>query len=130
MKLFFDGGFRPTTKKAAFGWVLLDKHDDVVHKRAKMLPPKTTINEAEYSGLIDGLKYLNENRIDDVKIFGDSLLVVNQLKGSYRVKAKNLEKYHKKAKELIGKRQITWIKRTENELADTECDRVLDATED
>ncbi|MBZ4283886.1 reverse transcriptase-like protein, partial [Streptococcus pneumoniae] len=89
---------------------------------AKMLPPKTTINEAEYSGLIDGLKYLNENRIDDVKIFGDSLLVVNQLKGSYRVKAKNLEKYHKKAKELIGKRQITWIKRTENELADTECD--------
>lgn len=110
--------------------MLVDKHDEVVHKRAKRLPPKTTINEAEYSELIDGLKYLNENRLDDVKIFGDSLLVVNQLKGKYGVKAENLMKYHAMAKRLIGKRQIAWIKRDANKLADTECDKLLDAAED
>ncbi len=130
MKLFFDGGFRPATRKAACSWVLLHEDGVVAEKRAKLLPPKTTINEAEYSGLIDGLEYLNENHIDDVKIFGDSLLVVNQLKGDFNVKAKNLKKYHERAKKLIGKRQIKWIEREENELADTECDKLLDAAED
>ena len=131
MKLFFDGGFRPATGKAAYAWVLVDEHDEVVHKRAKMLPPKTTINEAEYSGLIDGLEYINENRIDDVNtVLGDSLLVVNQLKGDFKVKAKNLKKYHERAKKLIGKRTIKWIERKENDLADAECDKLLDAAED
>ena len=43
----------------------------------------STNNQAEYQALIKGLELLKEVRADVVQIFGDSLLVINQLAGSY-----------------------------------------------
>jgi len=40
-------------------------------------------NQAEYQALIKGLKLLKEVHVDAVEIFGDSMLVINQLVGSY-----------------------------------------------
>jgi len=43
----------------------------------------STNNQAEYQALIKGLELLKEVHADTVEIFGDSLLVINQLARSY-----------------------------------------------
>jgi len=43
----------------------------------------STNNEAEYQALIKGLELLKEVHADAVEIFEDSMLVINQLVGSY-----------------------------------------------
>ena len=43
----------------------------------------STNNQAEYQALIKGLELLREVHVDAVEIFGDPMLVINQLAGSY-----------------------------------------------
>jgi len=47
------------------------------------LLPHQQINQAEYQALIKGLELLREVHADAVEIFEDSMLVINQLAGSY-----------------------------------------------
>jgi len=43
----------------------------------------STNNQAEYQALIKGLELLKEVHTNAVEIFGDSMLVINQLAGVY-----------------------------------------------
>jgi ribonuclease HI len=43
----------------------------------------STNNQTEYQALIKRLKLLREIRVDAVEIFGDSMLVINQLAKIY-----------------------------------------------
>ena len=45
-----------------------------------------TNNQAEYQALLKGIRLLQEIGADAVEIFGDSMLVVNQLIGIYECK--------------------------------------------
>jgi ribonuclease HI len=49
-----------------------------------------TNNEAEYLGLIYGLKTANGLGIKNLCVYGDSQLVVSQLEGNFKVRAQNL----------------------------------------
>jgi len=63
---------------------------------------KHTNNEAEYIGLINALDAVEQipgwNKFDKIVFHLDSLLVINQMKGIYLVKAKELELLHAIAK--------------------------------
>lgn len=59
---------------------------------------KNTNNEAEYIGLIIGLEEAINMGIQELYVEGDSLLVIKQMKGEYKVKAENLYKLYEKAK--------------------------------
>jgi len=48
----------------------------------------STNNQAEYQALIKGLELLKEVHVDAVEIFGNSMLVINQLAGSYECEVK------------------------------------------
>jgi len=61
----------------------------------------STNNQAEYQALIKGLELLREVRADAVEIFGDSMLVINQLAGSYECRSKVLITYHEKSMQLL-----------------------------
>jgi len=58
----------------------------------------TTNNVAEYSGLIEALTLAREEGADEVEIVSDSLLLVNQMLGKYRVKHANLIPLYQKAR--------------------------------
>lgn len=72
-------------------------------------PECETSNEAEYTALIRGLQYLLadwlpiEPEYCQLVIMGDSKLVLNQITGEYRVRAKNLVPFREKAVELCSK---------------------------
>ena len=53
-------------------------------------------NEAKYEGLKAGLQYINDNYISCYRLYirGDSSLVLNQLKGSWKVRKNSNLKQH------------------------------------
>jgi ribonuclease HI len=61
---------------------------------------KYTNNHAEYAGLILGLQQAFEMNIQNLHVEGDSLLVINQMKGIYKCKSPNLMDLYDKAKVL------------------------------
>ena len=88
-----------------------------------------TNNEAEYQALIDGLKAVAEWKPDRLEIYLDSKLVVEQMKGSYRVKKPELKRKYDEAKKLLGgfsEVVIAYNERESNRGADDLANRALD----
>ena len=61
-------------------------------KAYKILFPCTN-NIAEYEALINGMKIAAEWRVDQLNIFGDSQLTINQVNDVYQKKDKKLIPY-------------------------------------
>ena len=61
----------------------------------------TTNNVAEYAGLIEALTVARDEGATEVEVVSDSLLLVNQMLGKYRVKHPNLIPLYDKAKRLV-----------------------------
>ena len=82
---------------------------------------KETNNMAEYAGLILGMKEAVHRNIRKIAIKGDSLLVIKQMRGEYKVKSENLLESFAQAKKLEKDFEvITYdhVYRTENKRAD------------
>ncbi len=83
----------------------------------------STNNVAEYTALVKALQWLLENNLGSTKVEvkSDSQLIVNQLRGVYKVKAKRIISLYKQALLLKSKFQdiqIKWVPREENREAD------------
>ncbi|KAK3004298.1 hypothetical protein RJ639_018394 [Escallonia herrerae] len=79
-------------------------------------------NEAEYEFVIAGLELALQIPIIELTIYGDSQLVVKQLRGEYTVRRTNLVPYHERANQLLSqfrKVQIFHIRRGVNARADS-----------
>ncbi|NWF94755.1 MAG: ribonuclease HI family protein [Candidatus Thorarchaeota archaeon] len=128
--LFFDGACEPKNPGgvASYGYALdesgqlLQKGDGVVGEG-----PAMTNNVAEYHGLIVGLEVASKRLRagDELRVVGDSQLVIRQMRGEYKVSASRLVPLHRKAKELVSalskkgvKVSFEWVAREENEVAD------------
>lgn len=88
-----------------------------------------TNNEAEYQALIEGLKAVTELTPDRLEIYVDSKLVVEQVKGGYKVKKAELQPLHRRAKELLdgfAEVAIEHVERERNKGADALANRALD----
>ena len=59
------------------------EHLDLKVRYAVKLKYNTTNNVAEYEALLTGLKLAIEVRVEHLKVYSDSQLVVNQVKGTY-----------------------------------------------
>jgi ribonuclease HI len=83
----------------------------------------STNNVAEYTALVKALQWLLENNLGGAKveIKSDSQLIVNQLRGDYKVKAKRIISLYKQVLLLKSKFQdiqIRWVPREKNREAD------------
>lgn len=129
VEIYADGGSRGNPGPSASGYVIKTKEGDVVHSENKYLGI-TTNNQAEYHALIIALEWCLKHNVLDVSIFLDSMLVVNQIKGVFKVKNRDLFALNETAKTLIRKfrkHTITHIPRELNRLADAEVNKALDA---
>jgi len=110
VKLYFDGASKGNNIKsedsiAGCGYCI--KYDDISktpYGGYKFLGNATN-NEAEYKGLIYGLQLLLKavDSIDELKVYGDSKLVIEQMKGSWKVNAHNLVPLWQEAQMLTKK---------------------------
>jgi len=63
---------------------------------------ETTNNVAEYTAVIEGLAQAAELGARSVTLRSDSLLLISQLTGRYRVKAPHLQPLHRRARSIAA----------------------------
>jgi probable phosphoglycerate mutase len=95
--LHFDGGSRGNPGPAAFGYVL-DRPNGERLAAAGGAIGVATNNVAEYRGLIEGMRHAGELGVRRLTVHGDSKLVIEQMKGAWRVRAEGLLGLHDEAR--------------------------------
>lgn len=127
--LFADGGARGNPGPAAGGAVLVAEDGRVLAERGEYLGTATN-NVAEYTGLIVGLeeaRRLGTVTMLDVRM--DSLLVVQQMRGVWKIKHPGLRPLALRAGALLAQfpqRTVEHVPRDLNHLADAVVNRILD----
>lgn len=127
-----DGGCRDNPGPGAWGGVI--RKPDEIQEVAGFLTHCTN-NQAEYRALeavcLTILGYPPEERPQQIQIFSDSQLVVNQINGAWRVNDLILP-FYKTAVAAFRRLRVTcsvtltWVRRDENSAPDALCNRVMD----
>lgn len=128
VKIFSDGGSRGNPGPSAAGYVVLDMEDNVLVDEGIYLGV-TTNNLAEYAGLKFALEACQKMGVKQVHAYLDSLLVVNQMKGIFKVKNRELWPVHDAVVKLTGQfDRVTFkhVPREFNKLADKAVNRAMD----
>ncbi len=100
--MYVDGSSRGNPGPSGIGVLIYDADNRDLPIRTVCTPiGKTTNNKAEYEALIEGLLTVLQMRLDDIAIFSDSNLVVNQVVGDWKVNEDRLLKFRDKARELM-----------------------------
>lgn len=129
--LYFDGACEPVNPggTASYGVVIM-QGKKILYQSSKLFKPKkgkekeTSNNVAEYSGFTDALHWLRENNLNkkEIQVFGDSMLVINQMFGDWKIRKGFYKPIAILAKEMISQSfpKITgsWIPREKNDIAD------------
>lgn len=126
--LHFDGSCEPYNPggRIGYGFVVKDRASGtVIHSDFGGVDfhPDNSNNVAEYMALCFALKWLRQNghAKNKIRVYGDSMLVVNQMNGDWSIKE---GRYKKTAiectKEIKAFSDISfkWIRREENAEAD------------
>jgi ribonuclease HI len=92
-----DGGARGNPGPAGFGAVIEDPGGRVAARLSRYLGRQTN-NYAEYAGLLAALEWALENGVKWLKVVADSELMVNQMKGLYKVSSPTLRPLWQEAK--------------------------------
>jgi len=92
-----DGGSRGNPGPAGYGAVIEDPKGRVVARLSEYLGRQTN-NYAEYQALLAVLKWANENGTKYLRVVSDSELMVNQMKGRYKVASPGLRPLWEEAK--------------------------------
>lgn len=135
LMVYCDGGARGNPGPAAIGFLVYKDGRALI--KDKKLIGRTTNNVAEYRAVIEALAWLLKNlkgNFSQAKFYIDSLLIVNQLNGLYKIKdaklralivqAKGLEQELRKEKKLEV--VYTYISREKNFQADRLVNLALD----
>jgi ribonuclease HI len=127
--IFSDGGSRGNPGPSAAGYVILNPQQEVIAEGGEYLGI-TTNNQAEYHGVRIGLERAIELKYKRVDFKIDSMLVVNQMKGFYKIKNRELWPIHERIRELMkqfDKVTFNHVAREFNQLADGMVNKTLDA---
>lgn len=100
--LQFDGLSEPNPGASSGGAVLFAPDGKVVFEAGEFIPHATN-NQAEYSGLILGLSHTKSfpNAAANLRIEGDSQLIINQVTGKWKIKNDVLKALHSSVLEIL-----------------------------
>ncbi|XP_016173638.1 uncharacterized protein LOC107616157 [Arachis ipaensis] len=117
--LFVDGASNPQGSGAG---ILLESSDGIVIEHSLRFSFKASNNQAEYEALIAGLRLAIDLHVNILKVYCDSLLVVQQVNHSFQTKDQILLKYLDIVRKLLNdfsNIEVIHIPREQNHRADT-----------
>jgi ribonuclease HI len=117
--LFFDGSM--CSQRQGIGCLIVSSHG-VEYELSIWLEFECTNNQAKYEALLTGLETLVELGVLHAKVFGDSNLVVQQIKGESQCFDGRLNEYREECLHLLNqfeKVSVGYIPREENTKANT-----------
>ncbi len=129
--VYCDGGSRGNPGPAAIGAVVLDPSTDPPTRVAEVSETIgiTTNNVAEYQALIAGLVAAAPLRAHRVRVRADSLLMIKQVAGEFRVRQPHLKPLHARVKELLRAYDEVDLQHVRREL-NTDADALVNAALD
>ncbi|HEV7300588.1 MAG TPA: ribonuclease HI family protein [Tepidisphaeraceae bacterium] len=137
-KLWFDGLCEPVNPGGGLGMgyhLVMHNGQERSSGYALHPAPENTNNQAEYMALMSGLTAVTElarlnAKPDQLEIYGDSMLVINQLNGRWQCKSPVMAGLRDECLKELAKVwsdrwwSATWIPRDQNERADAVSRRV------
>ncbi len=124
-----DGGARGNPGPAGYGVVIHDAAGKKLAGLSAYLGHRTN-NFAEYSGLIAALEYAIAGGHKSLRVVSDSLLLVNQMRGVFKVKNLDLRDFHTRALALAAKLEwfmVEHVLRAKNYEADRLANAAMDS---
>ncbi len=134
LSIYCDGGARGNPGPAAIAFVVW-QDGKIIHRFSRKIG-KTTNNVAEYQAVIAALEWLSHqssiiNHQSTISFYLDSLLIVNQLNGIFKIKNSFLKelifKIKNLEKELKAKIDYHHITRSKNKIADALVNQALNS---
>jgi ribonuclease HI len=125
---YIDGGARGNPGPAGFG-VRIEQPDGTLIEEFAEAIGTATNNVAEYRGLLAALDWAKAHGHRDLHVRSDSLLLVQQMLGNYKVKNAGLQPLHAKARLLaheIGRVTFEHVGRALNAHADRLANAAMD----
>jgi ribonuclease HI len=123
-----DGGSRGNPGPAGYGAVLVDPAGLLLAELSEFIGIKSN-NVAEYSGLLAVLQWALDHHHPNLRVVSDSLLMVNQINGRYKVASPDLRPLWEEARrriKLLDAFEITHALRHKNKEADRLANAAMD----
>ena len=125
---YIDGGARGNPGPAGYG-VRIERSDGTLVEELSESIGVATNNVAEYRGLIAALTWARSRGLKALHVRSDSLLLVQQMLGNYKVKHAGLQPLYAKAKLFahdIGRVTYEHVRREANAHADRLANTAMD----
>jgi len=125
---YIDGGARGNPGPAGYG-VRIEQSDGTLVEEFHASIGVATNNVAEYRGLIAALEWARKHDCPALQVRSDSLLLVQQMRGNYRVKHPGLQPLYARARLLaleIGRVTYEHVGRALNAHADRLANAAMD----
>jgi ribonuclease HI len=137
IEVYVDGASRGNPGPSAAGIYIKDNRGNDLLKKGEYLG-ETTNNVAEYTALIRALRYLSDKKrlkisLKEITLYTDSQLLINQLKGDYRIRSQNLIPLAIEARKLMKnfpRIKFNLIIRKNNKVADKLANKSMNLEED
>lgn len=124
---FIDGASRGNPGESAFAFIIGNENGEIIYQASGRIGIATN-NEAEYRALLEALDRISHLGIQEITIFSDSQLLVNQINGTYRVHSPKLFSLYREARAKISrfrKFSLIHIDRARNSRADRLASEIL-----
>jgi len=125
---YIDGGARGNPGPAGFGVRVEQVDGTLIEEFAESIGTATN-NVAEYSALLAALEWAKRHGHRQLHVRSDSLLLVQQMLGNYKVKNAGLQALHAKAGRLaheVGRVTFEHVARAKNAHADRLANAAMD----
>jgi ribonuclease HI len=129
LKIYTDGASRGNPGDAAFAFIFVN-NDKIIYSESGNIG-ETTNNVAEYTALIKALEKAKEYKDWKIEVYSDSLLLINQINGKWKVKKEHIKRLFNRIIELKSVfKEIKFFQITREErfikYVDSLCNRRLD----
>ena len=130
-QLYFDGASKDNPGLSGAGAVLFQcSHEEKtkIFEVNKFVGDEHTNNQAEYCGLIIGLKECLKRGFRKITVYGDSKLIIKQMNEEWDVKSPKLIPLYRAAKKIENKMELVsfqHIKREFNSDADSLANKAI-----
>lgn len=131
LSIYTDGGSRGNPGPSASAYIIYNAYNEILESGGSYIGI-TTNNQAEYTGVLLGLQAAKQfaGNNDTILFNIDSLLVVNQMNGLYKIKNRELWPLNQQIRELMQEfKQVRFnhVPREENTAADAKVNEILNA---
>ena len=125
-----DGASRGNPGPSGIGYCIYDSNGKIIERKGEFIGFATS-RVAEYYAMREGIERAIELGYKTVRFLSDSLMVVNQLNGIFRVKNRDIMPIYQDIQEKLkhfDAVSFTHVPRSQNVIADSEASAIIDET--